>query len=745
VAGSAVAAVLAAHRPIETAAEAVTRAFAPDGWEWFAPYYCFLFAGLVALAGVAAGHALRVVAAERGRAWIAPAAVLVLDAAIGRACAPWLACAAPVAAVAFGALLSTGDGYEGPRGVEPIVCLAMEGACAGAALWFPLARKVPATFVLFAALAAFAAVFAGLRADRATRDRLANAGVPLLFLPLVGLQRNPGFAPLLVAAAASVLLYARASAGRRVQNGRAILAMVGFALLWVLPWAFRDMPTADHAGHESQHLGWINAMSYGKLMMADAGFTYGPVREYALAATAWLLGGITLDHVRLAHVATNVVGLSALVYCMHRVCRGRAHLLFLGTLLLVTHSPIASFLVYTHSYSFGWADELRAGLATLAVVVTLDRGRPRLGGALAAAAVLYSHDFGLPAVAATLVAFALEATLPRETRRTVLLRARDWTLGFALVLVPFLAVYAAHGKLLAFFAGYAWTVRVFKGQPWPGAAPNDATFASFASFGALLHAPSKGENALALHVLENFVGPSIVVAGFAQAIVAWGRQRFDRRSILVLALSLLGGMTLRHAFMTDDVFHMLNAQTPALVVLVALMANARRVSFAPLAAAILPVFWLAAGATVPVDARLARVASGEERPSFGAPYHYADLPRAGDERVTAQHLVPVRWVRAHTRPSDPVLFSMWPVSGGTEAFLSHRRNPTSFDKPDELVTRALRRRIAAELERDPPALVVVSDLDSLGDDAARFVRARYQERPMGALSVWVPRPSANSP
>ena len=51
------------------------------------------------------------------------------------------------------------------------------------------------------------------------------------------------------------------------------------------------MGVADIAGHEGQHLGWINSMTFGKMMMADAGFTYGPAREYSLAVLAWAMEG----------------------------------------------------------------------------------------------------------------------------------------------------------------------------------------------------------------------------------------------------------------------------------------------------------------------------------------------------------------------------------------------------------------------------------------------------------------------
>ena len=738
-AGMAIVAALAVRPAVERIATAMAGVFASGSSSWFVPYYELLVVGVAALAGAGIGHALERGCARFGKPWLAPAFVFVATVIAGGVSAPWLAYAAPLAAVAFGALLVPARGAPSVASpFEPYACIAIEAGCAGAAFWFPLARDVPAMFVVFLALPVVGASFATASIAPETRARVATAGLPLLLLPWVGLRRNPTFAPLVAALVLALVLFRLAASANGVtrwaRKNAMVLAMVALGLLWILPWGFRDMPNADQAGHESQHLGWINSMSFGKLMMADACFTYGPLREYALAAIAWLFGGITLDHVRLAHLVVNALGLLALVAAMHRVCRGRVHLLFLGTLLMLTHSPVVSFIVYTKSYSFGWADELRAGLAVLSIVCVFVEERAAVGGVLAALAVFYSHDFGVPAIVATVAAFALQLLLPRETWRTVARRARAYGAGLFAIVVPVLLFYAVCGKLGAFFAGYQWTVRLFAGLPWGGEDTFSATFDAFSSFHALVAAP-RWENFIGARMVEFFLGPAIVVAGFVHALVAAARRRFGRPTVVVVALALVSAMTMRHALMVDDVFHMLNAQTPALVLFVALAASARPMRVGALAAAILPVFWLASGAAVPFDVRLARMAAGEEHPSFGEPYHYEDLPRAGDEHVTPQHLDPVRWIRKHTKPGDRVLFAMWPISGGTEAFLSERRNPTSFDKPDEIVTKGFRHRAASELARDPP-VYVVGDVDQLGGEAEQFVRTHYTEFRLGRLHAW---------
>jgi hypothetical protein len=169
---------------------------------------------------------------------------------------------------------------------------------------------------------------------------------------------------------------------------------------------------------------------------------------------------------------------------------------------------------------------------------------------------------------------------------------------------------------------------------------------------------------------------------------------------------------------------MANATTPGLVLFVALAAGARRIHIRLGPARVLPVgiacvalaiaLWLAHGATTALNARLASIASGEERPSVGSPYVYDDLPRIGDVKVGDQHLVPVRYIREHSRADEPVLCTTWMLGGGTEAFLSERRNPTSFDKPDEIASFGLQDRALFELRRDPPVLIVGNFFDTMG-------------------------------
>ena len=209
-------------------------------------------------------------------------------------------------------------------------------------------------------------------------------------------------------------------------------------------------------------------------------------------------------------------------------------------------------------------------------------------------------------------------------------------------------------------------------------------------------------------------------------------RRFVRRTTVILGLAVLTSAAMHHAFLASDPWHMADAQhagprAPR-------RARRRRkaaggcagrddaaVAVGVVAASLLPVLWLANGGAVPINTRLARIAAGEERPSKGTPYDYPDLPRAGDLGIGGEHLDPVRYVRAHTTPDQPVYFTTWMLGGGTEAFLAQRRNPTSFDKPDEVLLDPQRDQLRAELQRDPPALIVGAFFDYLGDETRRLI------------------------
>ena len=729
--------------------------------QWLEPTVGFIFVAACAVAGMLGGVACVAALRRFGKLGSAPVGMGILVAAFGLWRGRWLIWGAPFAVVAIAPLLA--GGRAGPAASKrrdvatAAVCLGCESACFVLGIWFPFAGSFPKLLLpsMFGA-AALTACIAAVRWRPRTSWRIAWAGMPLLALPLAGLARNPTLAPAVLAAIASITALwslrdwptAAARAVRWARRNTLTIAVPALVLTVILPWHFRELESADHMGHEAQHLGWINSILFGKLMMADAGFTYGPAREYALTALSWLFDGITLEHVRMAHVVLNLIGLLCLFGAMVRVAGGRVHLLFVAILLLVTHSSLVSLVTYTSMYSFGWADASRAGLAVLAVILALDRRPPderrsrrRLwaAGALAGFAVLYSHDFGVPAVVATLLGLACESLLiagspsVKERVRAVGRRAGTYAVGIAFVLVPFLAVYAIRGRLLALFAGYAWTAEVSGGAlgvlPWPLTTERLRSYAALTS--------DVGWGMPGTCVLDYLVAPAIAVIGLGHVALAVALRRFTRRTVIVAGLATFATMTLHHAFIRPDPWHLFNACTPGLVLLIALSAggselrlleNARRTQPLTLVlAALVPVVWLAHGASVPLSDRIDRITSGKERPSVGPPFHYDDLPRAGDVFIGGRHLDPVRYVREHSQPTDSVLCMTWELGGGIEAFLAERRNPIAFDKPDEILSRARRWRALDQLEKDPPLLIVGHYFDYLNEDTKWFIQQGWHK------------------
>jgi hypothetical protein len=726
------------------------------------PYCGFLVVTLCALGGI--GGAVVLWRALHGVrcSWLLPLILVASAEAIAYQSAGWLALAVPLAIGAIAPLLYAGRVRPVPvaryETLATLMCIASEAACGGLGIWFPMSRTASVyTFIALLALPATTAVLGCVLLVRAeSRARVACAGLPALALPFVGLFRNPTLAPTFLVAAACIcalLLLSRfAAATRRVvawTRRSAIGLAAPAATLWLLlPWRFRDMATGDSSGHESQHLGWLNSMSFGKWMMADAGFTYGPLREYALAALAMLQGGLTLEHFRIAYLAVNIAGLVCLVAAIRLVCLRQVVTFLVGVALLVTHSTIAYFLIYVTFGAFGWADAARAGLATLAIVVAIPpdvatlrdarvmRRRVFIGGLLSAVAFLYSHDFGVPAILATLMGIASLAIVRRDTAatagrtRAIVRDIATYVVGIVSGLMPFLAPYAATGRLGKLVHGYRWAIAVSKGATpfsWVGGGfpLGESSFRSLTMLTA-----GAGDVRLGTKILDYGFGPAIVVVGLGHAVAALARRQFRPRTAVIVALALFQAMVLYYAFVIPDSSHIVNATTPGIVLLVALVSGGTGlrarvgqfvVPIGSWAAALAPALWLFDGSTgLALHQRLQRLAVHEERPSFGEPYHY-EFSRAGDEHVGDELLRTARSITRLSAPSDPVYCATWMLGGGAEAFLSDRRNPTSFDKADEIASEPLQRQALSELQAEPPKLIVGSFFKYWSDDGRRFI------------------------
>lgn len=746
-------------------AEIAKRAVRPDPGPWEA-WFTYLALGGVAIAAALAGAgAVRAAARFAPRwAWVlGPGLALAAGGAALRLSAT-LGAVALVLALGVGSLFARArrQGAAGGR-ADAAIAAASLGACAGLGAWLPLSiRYGGLAWILMGVGAVLAGVLAASRKAVDDAWLVVLTLAPSALLPFVGLRRGPTLgwlvATILAGIGLAIAARVRPGFGRRAldtckMHAFTVGAPLAAALLFV-PYRFRDIPSSDLHGHEAQHLGWINSISFGKLTMADAGFIYGPLREYVLYTGARAVGGLDLANVRVMHVVANMVGAILVFAAARRVAPRRAFVALAVLALALFHTPLVAMMNYLQTYSFGWADAARAGLPCFgaALALTAPAEEPRrgrfvfLGGLLVATGALYSHDFGIVGIASTggalLSGVLVRGAALRARARGTLRDALAFGLGVGAVLGLFTLVYAAKGRAGLLLQGLHWVAQVASGkagfayQKYP---ISDMTWARWDA----LTSPIQVETKVGASPLDFIVGPALPVLGFALAGVDLVRGRFGDRSRLLLGLSAFAFLTQRHPFLTADAWHMANATTPGLVLFAyladrgagsALSIGRRAIPLGAIAAVAFAAFWLDHGAEVPLGTRLARVGAGDERPSFGGPYRYPTLPRAGDMMIPEADVRLAEFIRANSRPDEPVFCTTWFLGGGKECFLAERRNPTSFDVPHEVLPGNPQALVARQLRADPPALIVGNYFDLVGPDAARFLQQGWEGAP-GAPST----------
>ncbi|HWP04350.1 MAG TPA: hypothetical protein VNN72_01350 [Polyangiaceae bacterium] len=563
--------------------------------------------------------------------------------------------------------------------------------------------------------------------------RDAAAGVPLLFLPLLALLRAPSATWVLTALAASFALrhfvLRTRELGSRFDTFTASAALTALCSIWFVPAQFRELDSINFAHHEAQHLGWLASALRGKWLMADASLFYGPLREYAVAG--WLrLAGVTLEQVRVGSVLLNVLGTGALSFIAYRLARGRTALLLFCGLLLLTQSPLRYFVAYKTHTAFGWADVLRITFATLALAVldrphrrtTTDgridrderRGLASFGG-INALALFYSQEFGLCALAAVPLALLLDALVraksagPRAELTAAVRRAASYLAGFLLVFGAWVVVYAMAGKASLLLRSLFLSVAL----PGAGAFASlelpiyQTTFRSLEGLAATW---------TAVPAVEYLLPPLVYVMTGAVLIARGLSGRWEVRARFQLGLLLFGAASYRFASSRSDGYHLAMAATPAILLLVSLLADAfaSRTRFAgvefPLAACLGLLLAYGTcrsyGATVLLWPRIQATLHGEEMPSRGPKYAYPTLHRAGDIRIPEETVRAADYIRAQSQPQDFVFNRLSFMDGGDLMFLANRRNPTRFDTLAELTWGPQQKELLADLRRNPPALVL---------------------------------------
>jgi hypothetical protein len=661
---------------------------------------------------------------------------------------------------------ATTAAYSGSRISRPAVAresdlaattLVGEGIAVAWASWVTL-RSVfgPGVFCLALAILAACGWRIGKGHGSAERERgLTNdalAGAVLLLLPLIGLLRAPTYKWLL--AAATLVAVLRVLVSRYPRRAfpewlGAVAAPCSIGAVLIVPLRLRDLPDCNHFLHEAQHLGWLNSASFGKFLFADASTFYGPLREYLLGGLSLAMGGLTLDHVRIAHVLLNLFGLGIFLAVGWVVVRRRITLLALWWYIAIVKSPLFFFLNYWDLLSFGWADVARTALGAAGVVTALSAvARPlewrplarRLvaGGVLAGFAALYSQETGIFALIAGTIALVLDGIL-RVERGSLGVRAKHaaktcgaYLAGFAAIVGSFVAVYVACGRgpglRLTLRASAVFASGAYAAQQYP---VDVKSFLSSVEF----YRDLGDEFGLRI----DYIVPPMILAVGGVAVVAnlvW--RRWNSRSTLITGLFLYAAAIYRYSLSRSDRWHLVGGAVTVYLLLVALLADAidfrlgltgKRLRI-PLASGVfglvaLVVFWKM-GEADGLSARLRRIVNGDEIASTGPPYVTKDLPRAGDVKIEAGTVPLARFIRANAKPNEPVWILTGILSGGELYFLSERRNPTRFDLWFEIFTHDDVLEALAELKRDPPVLIVGHNWYDYGPEIRAYVAENYE-------------------
>ena len=656
------------------------------------------------------------------------------------------------------------------------IVLVCESIALGWGLWMamaPAGRGPIALAVLIVAIMA-ATYFACRAGDGRRMRRVAIIFLPLLLLPLLGFSRRPGvgwFVAAGLACSALFVVLRHRDPPPGLTTLLVIPALWSVAAIGIIPRSMRDLPSINMAGHEAQHLGWLNSAFHGSLLGADAGTFYGILREYLIAAYCYVFG-VTVENVRIAHLVLNLAGLVVFLVTAY-VLFGRRPILYVGLFYAaVFYTPLRCFLAFDRYSAFGWADCLRIFGAMAAVVLTClvvgkdaENAAPPRGkllfacGGLIALALLYSQEFGLCAIGAVALAIPVAYAFPRGGRR---LRERAWVASRSLGFVAS-GIAAPVAAVLGFY-GYFGKAGLLVQTTWM-----TLSLTASGAFGSWEFPISAQTFVEPMWLFEGwaqrepwfqFIVPVAiyVVTGCALLVRAFTRPWTVRCTVL-FGLLALGVSSFRVALGLADVYHLLSASAPSILCIGALLDEAIDVRVhlhranLQVGRALASVLLLG---TLVVTERIGGIghlldqfARGTRDVSSVAPYEYPDIPRAGDVYLDGDFQALARFVRGATGPNDRIFMVVNYLDGGELYFICDRPNPTRYDLMAEIMTAAQQREVLESLKSDPPRLIVGDDGSSrssswkweqasVGDEVISYIKEHWTvPKSIGRYTVWM--------
>ena len=583
--------------------------------------------------------------------------------------------------------------------------------------------------------------------------REALAGMPFLALPLLGILRAPSR---LWLGAALVLYVAFSVPTRRLLPIQAWLrrlprALPGLAGVWALtviysiPHKFRELPRINHAGHEAGKYAWLNSFYHGKLFMADTALLYGPLRELVLAIYVAFFGK-TAEHVRQGQIVIHLGFLAAMTYMVWIAARRQLWLAGWGAFLVITTTLALPWLDVAHMPAFGWSDLGRIAFPLLPVfgALAMAGSTPVLAGwgALATLSILYSQETGPLAVVAIVAALIVDSFMRPMTPagwwargKRAATRAGVFLIGVIAAALVVVLIYALFGRARLFVVTFYTFVSLFAsgslaGVPFP---VNEHTFMSWTALTA--NAPREGG-----FLLEYVLPVAVYLVTGAALIAAAVTRPWSRRATLILGIFVFGVGSFRVAMGRSDYYHLITVTAPAVLLVVALAADAadhlwsaRRL----LPPMVLPVGTLVLLLLVVGSFRLSGVSrvfnphtkallAGTEAPSVGAPFVYPDIPRAGDIFLPPDTIALTRAIARRTKPTDKIFVHASFIEHAELYFLADRVNPTRCDLLAEIVSTDVQDEVRRDLMRDPPVLDVGADVGMFNQATVDYLKAGWR-------------------
>ncbi len=599
------------------------------------------------------------------------------------------------------------------------------------------------------------------------------AGTPMLLLPLLGLWRGPSVAWFVAAALAALAL---AIFGRppifshRARPLLQVLALFSLSAIAIIPLRMPEAGSINTASHEAQHLGWVNSALHGRWLGADSGTLYGILREYLITGYCYVFGA-TVEHVRIAHLALNLIGVLVFLFTARALFSHRPLLMVSLCYLALFYTPFRNFCDYDKRISLGWADGLRmfaaTGVVVMACVVLAKdgespaaRSRHRLlllCGVLTALTLLYSQEYGLCAAGAILVSVVASHVFQHRTlsvgerARLAAISLGSIAAGIAAPIVVVLGIYATSGKA-RLLVSTTWKTLSLTASGAFGSLEFPVTAKTYAHPEELFLALLGPDNELRDPTIQFIVPVAIYLVAICSLIVRAVNCRWCSRSTILFGLVALGVSSFRVTLARASIDHLTSPSAPSIFCVGILLDEALDASIHLYEGVKLPLgIILAAGLsllTIVVTERITgigrqfeQIANGQKSPLPKTPFRYPDLPRAGDAHLEPDFQAIARFVREVTRPEDTIFTMLYMMDGGELYFLCDRANPTRYDLLAEIMTAEQQREVLQSLQANPPRLIIGEDASIVGEQVAAYVRDHWPvKKTIGRYTVLLPAP-----